>query len=198
MTEKAPETLYVHRNKNETEEQALSRVTLCPIVKSARTIRETVYHNKGIDLTALTEELTSTILETKENGISRLEPLLISQAHTLDALFHRLTMMALEQRDARHINALASLAFKAQNQCRMTIGTISEIKNPRPYIQNNKAQYQQVNNGSAPPISQENSKLSNELLEEDKNEEQWMDIRAQEEASPNDSELETMEEKHRC
>jgi mRNA-degrading endonuclease RelE of RelBE toxin-antitoxin system len=40
------------------------------------------------------------------------------------------------------------LALKAQSQCRATLETLAEIKNPRPYIQNNRAEYQQVNNGA--------------------------------------------------
>jgi hypothetical protein len=47
------------------------------------------------------------------------------------------------------VDKYMKLALKAQSQCRATLETLAEIKNPRPYIQNNRAEYQQVNNGAA-------------------------------------------------
>ena len=62
------------------------------------------------------------------------------------------------------------MAYKAQNQCRMTSETLSTIKNP-PVVYAKQANIahgpQQVNNGpSSATRTGENEKLPNELLEE--------------------------------
>jgi hypothetical protein len=75
-----------------------------------------------------------------------------------------------------------------------TVETIAEIKNPRPYIQNNRAEYQQVNNG-ADSNSKTNTRTyahteksfsTNELLEDKTHEQEWMDTRTPQEAIRND------------
>jgi hypothetical protein len=119
--------------------------------------------------------------EAVHNGdLKRLETMLSSQATALDSLFATLafrsqSMMGKNQPDV--MDKYMRLALKAQSQCRQTVETLAEIKNPRPYIQNNKAQYQQVNNGAAVVEKEkqhkyahthahagENQKPSNELL----------------------------------
>jgi len=96
------------------------------------------------------------------------------------------------------------LALKAQGQCRATLETLAAIKNPQPYIQNNKAQYQQVNNGTAPSEgnnqtstrthahAEKNPENTNGLLEDKTHEQEWLDTGAPETASGNDKELETV------
>ncbi len=93
------------------------------------------------------------------------------------------------------------LALKAQLQCRTTIESLVEIKNPKPYIQNNRAQYQQVNNGTVQSSDNQNStrtrgnkKQANELLEDKTNEQQWMDGGTPQKTSGNDTKMETLGE----
>ena len=66
------------------------------------------------------------------------------------------------------------LALKAQSQCRATLETLAEIKNPRPVAFVRQANIahgpQQVNNGTAPPPADpsragESEKPPNKLLE---------------------------------
>ncbi len=104
------------------------------------------------------------------------------------------------------LKAYSEIAFKAQRQCRATLEALAEIKNPRPYIQNNKAQYQQVNNGEQPKPKNElidtyaqarahaekNSKTANGLLEDKRHEAEWLDTGAPETAGGNNKELETV------
>lgn len=90
------------------------------------------------------------------------------------------------------------LALKAQSQCRNTIEALAEIKNPKPYIQNNRAQYQQVNNGNQSLVRGQNPNDANKLLEDNSYEQEWMDTGTPQEASENDKELETLGAKHRA
>ena len=62
--------------------------------------------------------------------MSRPEAMLLSQAHTLDALFNSLAQKAFMQTHMPHYESFLRLAFKAQGQCRSTLQTLSDIKKP--------------------------------------------------------------------
>ena len=74
------------------------------------------------------------------------------------------------------------MALKAQNQCRMTLETLSNIKNP-PVVYAKQANIangpQQVNNGTMPPraYAEDSQNQPNKLLEQ--TDEQWMDTTTQ-------------------
>jgi len=125
-----------------------------------------------------------------------METILISQAVTLDTLFTRLSLRA-HSNFGQYMKAAETylrLALKAQSQCRATLETLAEIKNPRPYIQNNRAEYQQVNNGTGnnsktnarPPAHAEKYFSTNELLEDKTHEQEWLDTRTPTEAIRSD------------
>jgi hypothetical protein len=78
------------------------------------------------------------------------------QAHTLDTIFNELA-----RRSAANVGEYMEaaerymrLALKAQSQCRATIETLAEIKNPKPVAFVQQANIangpQQVNNGPLP------------------------------------------------
>ena len=92
-----------------------------------------------------------------------------------------------------YINA----ALKTQNQCRMTLGTLGELKNPKPYIQNNKAQYQQINNGEKASHAQEKTKTTNELLTDGREDYEAVDFRGAPATGGIDKEVETVGAKYR-
>ena len=120
-----------------------------------------------------------------KGDLSHLEGMLCAQAIALDHMFMH-SALYVKDNIGKYPDAASkymNMALKAQNQSRMTAETLAEIKNPRPYIQNNKAQYQQVNNGAAvegkaqvdqyaqartrtreKTIMSKNSKTANELL----------------------------------
>ncbi len=132
------------------------------------------------------------------------EAMLVSQAIALDAIFTSLAMRA-KNNLGEYMNAAETylrLALKAQSQCRTTIEALAEIKNPKPYIQNNRAQYQQVNNAVKSDIlrpvhagapARENQNTSNELLEDKADEQQWMDGSPSQAASGVNQEMEAVE-----
>jgi len=92
------------------------------------------------------------------------------------------------------------LALKAQSQCRATLETLAEIKNPKNVAfvrQANIAQgHQQVNNGptteNAAPRARETEKTQNELLEA--NDGERLDTGTTGTAIPNDQTMETVGE----
>lgn len=135
--------------------------------------------------------------QIKNGNLEEIETLLANQIRVLDSLFARHVLLAHKTDRVDLLKIYSNIAFTAQRQCRATVEALAEIKNPKPYIQNNKAQYQQVNNGALYPHARdENSKTTNELLEDQSNDGQWLDTRAQEAAGRNDKELETVGAKH--
>jgi hypothetical protein len=150
-----------------------------PVVGGALTARSYSDHTFGhLDITESISVLQEQVDSVKCGDMSRVEATLTAQAHTLDAIFNDFA------RRARHnltdhfeeAEVLLRLALKAQSQCRTTLETLSEIKNPRQatFVRqaNIAAGPQQVNNESfctpsrtrAP--AREMQSEQNELLEE--------------------------------
>jgi hypothetical protein len=95
--------------------------------------------------------------------------MLVAQAHTLDALFHSFTYRSMRNSAEGYLPAAETymrLALKAQSQCRATVETLAEIKNPSPVAFVRQANIahgpQQVNNGSR---AEETENQQNKLLE---------------------------------
>jgi hypothetical protein len=93
--------------------------------------------------------------------------MLINQATALQTLFSRLVERSMGHSHLPNMESLMRMALRAQNQCRMTLETLSTIKNP-PIVYARQANVttgpQQINNGSAAPsrareIENEQSKL---------------------------------------
>ena len=129
------------------------------------------YMGDDVSLTRCMEALREKTEAIHSNDMKPVETLLMSQALALDAMFAALARRASATMD-QHLDAadkFMRLALKAQSQCRTTLETLANIKNPQPYIQHNRAQYQQVNNGLAlspeAPPARENQKYTNELLD---------------------------------
>ena len=92
------------------------------------------------------------------------------------------------------------MALKAQNQCRMTLETLSNIKNP-PVVYAKQANIangpQQVNNGTQPRAhAEENQTQPNKLLEQSN--EQRMDDGTQSTAGSGDTPMEAVAEVNRA
>lgn len=154
---------------------------------------------------SLTESVS--VLEDAGKAVNKgdlyaLERMLTAQAVALDSIFcsmaHRAKMNVGHYPET--VGKYMNLALRAQSQCRATVEALAEIKNPQPYIQNNKAQYQQVNNGKAEAKGYfttnthahagHNPNSTNKLLEDLTHEQEWLDAGTPETASGNDKELE--------
>lgn len=165
-----------------------------------------------VSLTDCAESLKVKAKAVQDGDLKALETMLASQAVALDTLFSSLAMRAkLNMGEYMHAaEKYMRLALKAQGQCRTTVETLAAIKNPQPYIQNNRAQYQQVNNGTVPSEGNnqtstrthahagKNQKNTNGLLEDKTHEQEWLDTGTAKTAGGDDKELETVGEKHRA
>jgi hypothetical protein len=122
------------------------------------------------------------------NDMNDVEATLVSQATVLNIMFGELSRRAALNM-GEYLEASEKylrMALKAQNQCRMTLETLSNIKNP-PVIYAKQANIangpQQVNNGTMPSRAHTGEKENppNKLLEQGN--EQRMDPSAQSETS---------------
>ena len=159
-------SVIVNAGKDEDQDEAISKTLSRPETQAAVTIQKlTDLH----DVNALAKILSKQTADVVGGNMTRPESMLLSQAHTLDALFNSLVMKGLGQTHMPHYEAFMRLAFKAQSQCRSTLQSLSDIKNPsvvyakQANITNGN---QQINNGVPAPRTQENKKYSNELLTE--------------------------------
>lgn len=194
---------------DEDKDKVLAEKALQPSINAAATIRFTSKALGDLHLMELIKELEHQTSEVHAGNQQRSEGMLIAQAHTLDMLFNELTRRSI--RNLANLNVAEQfmrLALKAQSQCRTTLETLSEIKNPRSIAfvkQANIAQNQQVNN------SIEESELSahyaqarageiknhpNQLLEAEHGER--LDTGATGKAGSANTELEAVEPIHRA
>ena len=129
-----------------------------------------------LDLSESISVMNEKIARIKAGDMSDMEATLIAQAVTLDTVFNELARRAALNL-GEHMAATETylrLAFRAQAQCRSTLETLAEVKNPRQATfvhQQNIAGQQQVNNCGATitrtgaPAHGKQSNQSNELME---------------------------------
>lgn len=121
--------LDVKRYPHETEADALAHIALRPAVQAAITLLDYNGEKIGaVSINTLVDDLDRECERVNKGDLSQAEALLMSQAHTLDAVFHYLARWA---RRATHRKALDTdlcLALKVQGQCRATLETLAEIR----------------------------------------------------------------------
>ncbi len=137
---------------------AIARTVTRPSVTAAETIDAFKgLAERGCDINALVAELDTQVDRIRAGKMARCEALLVAQAHTLDAIFHNLARRALRAEYLNQADAYLRLSLKAQSQCRATIETLAEVKNPRAVAfvtqVNITAGPQQINNAVAAPVS---------------------------------------------
>ena len=108
------------------------------------------------DLNHLVEQLRAGARALANGDMTRAEGMLLSQGHALQSIFMELSLKATKQDHMKAMEVFLRLALKAQNQCRMTLETLSAIKNPpvvfaRQANINNAGQQQEINGVGAPP-----------------------------------------------
>lgn len=189
--------VYIH--DGEDLDTAASKTYLKPTVTAALNIQA---WNSKISVDGLRDALAEQVEKVSGGDLSRPENILLCQAHTLDLLFNELAQKAKHQSYIPSFETFLRLALKAQNQCRMTIETLSNIKNP-PVVfakQANISQgHQQVNNNLPAQAShaKEIKIAPNELLVEAQNGSTTLDNNTTGEAIPVNSRVETMDKGRR-
>lgn len=146
---------------------------------------------KGSEISELVGATQQAVERAKRGGTEQADSLLTSQAIALNAVFLEMSRRAALNMGS-HLRATETymrLALKAQSQCRTTLETLAEIKNPRAVAFVKQANiaggHQQVNNiapESPGPVPEETGRAGtksrrNELLEEI-SDAQWLDPRA--------------------
>lgn len=187
--------------------------------KSARLIAEGIASNAfvsllfaqhsgvagGNELNELVKSTRAAVGRAAKGETDQADGLLTSQAIALNSVFLEMSRRAALNM-GEHMGAMETymrLALKAQSQCRTTLETLAEIKNPRAVAFVKQANiaggHQQVNNhppSSPGPVPDEAGRAEtkrrpNELLEEI-SDAQWLDPRAAPAAGAGNSELATV------
>jgi hypothetical protein len=163
------QSLNIPTQQHETLEQAMAQAVTTPEYLSAAAL--TILQNHSdVQISEMVAELSRQTAAMNNGDMTRMENMLLAQAHTLDGLFARLTTQAFT---AKHLNILDQylrLALKAQNQARATLQTLAELKAPKQVAfvqQANIGNQVQVNNGAReqPERTRKTKKAQNELLE---------------------------------
>lgn len=95
--------------------------------------------------------LDDQIKNVNKGDLKGIEGVLIAQIHILNSMFNNLAIRSKNQTNIGFIEQFMRLAFKAQNQCRVTIETLANLKNPAipTFVKQANIGYnQQVNNNS--------------------------------------------------
>jgi len=198
---RGPNHMNITAEPAENKDAALARTVTTPSVRGAVTVQAFSTGFGEVDLQSLVDTLGKENAKARSGDLSRAEGLLMTQAHTLDAIFNELARRAASNM-GEYINAMdryLRLALKAQSQCRATLETLAAIKNP-PVIYAKQANIangpQQVNNGPVPAqVGEEKVIEQNKLLEERHG--QWLDTGTTGAAIGADKELETVGAIHR-
>lgn len=153
---------------------------LCPHFVNGETARAfSLDFEPKLDFVELGLVIHEKIKRVQSGDLSEVESILMSHAITLNSIFNSLARnaaMNLGQNPAATDTYLRN-AFRAQGQCRATLQTLAEIKNPHPLAFVKQANIahgpqQVINEAPAVPASrartcEENPIRSNELLEAD-------------------------------
>lgn len=175
----------------------VAQVATRPTFLAANTISAFNQVLGEIDLMGMADELEKQVNLLKKGDMSRAEDTLAAQAIVLDTLFNTLAVKALKASGLENQSVILKLALQAQKQCSQTFESLGAIKNPPTMTlvrQTNIGQAVQVNNGTTEDIPAAN--LENELLEQQHG--QRLDTRAQSAPIPTDSNLATVEKRHRA
>jgi hypothetical protein len=208
MTKKLPAkpdnnlVVRVQARPGETAPRTIARSYLDPLTLASGTLARLNNGNGGVDINAFIAELQNHASDASEGKLTRPEAMLTAQSHTLDALFHALITKSLANANEGYLSAAETymrLAFKAQSQCRSTVETLAEMKNPAPFAFVRQANIangpQQINNGIAVPHAREIENRQTKLLEASNGER--LDTATASAASRTNQELETLDAVYR-
>ena len=180
----------------------LGKIVTDPVVSNAFAARKFSCIASDVDLTTHVESLRRQCEAVHKGDLKHSEAVLVSQAHTLDAIFtqfaHRAALNVGHYPET--VDAYMRLALRAQSQCRATLETLATIKNP-PIVFAKQANiahgHQQVNNGDAAPVARgQTDNRPTELLEH-ADESQRLDIGTAAAASAGNPPLAAVEAIHR-
>jgi len=160
-------------NKNKTPLEASTEFLLKPSLLAAKVIDS---DKKQLSKDLIDLQYAQALIERGIDNINKgnledIEGMLYSNACALNVVFTTLMTRANRQEYMPSTQALMTLAFKAQNQCRSTLQTLIDLKQPRQSTfvkQANIAQgHQQVNNLAEKNLDSQNKLLGSEAYDMD-------------------------------
>lgn len=146
-----------------------------------------------LDPGTVMDKLLNSAKKINKGNINEIEEMLMTQAKTLDYLFYDAINKLVHLDMINQIDVFATIAFRAQAQCRKTLATLAEVKHPkRTTFINKQNNAIQVNHAVKSSLEKNkiSSEVANELLEV-KNE-QRLETRAATSSVKNDSTMETV------
>lgn len=176
-------------NTKETAALTHAKLLISPEMASFRVItnRERDELMAQLDTPSLLEALREQTQVVQQGDMKAAEAMLINQATALQSLFVKLTETGLKTGLLRQQETALRLALKAQSQCRATLETLANIKNP-PIVYARQANVttgpQQINNGVQSARSGDNVGAPQEKIRKNKlkelghGQEQWLDAGA--------------------
>ena len=199
----APDTLRVLKQPGKTNQRVYAEMAAHGVTQNAMTMKAFATTGLGeLSITDCCEVLQELGAAANGGDLKSAEQMLIAQAAALNAIFNEMARRSGQNMGVHTAAAemYMRLAFKAQSQCRTTIETLAEMKNP-PVVFARQANItsgpQQVNNG-VPTQAAKTVSPPNELLEDVSNEGNRMDARASPAAGTTDRELEAVGAVHRA
>ena len=166
-----------------------AKLIISPEMASFRVItnREREELIAPLDTPTLIDALRAQTQAVHHGDMKAAEAMLINQATALQSLFVKLTETGLQASLLRQQETALRLALKAQSQCRATLETLANIKNP-PVVYAKQANVttgpQQINNGMPAHAPNETAgarqkkSRKNKLKELPHEQEQWLDAAA--------------------
>ena len=156
-----------------------------------------------LDVEALAATLRDQAAAVQGGRLGQAESILINQATALQSLFARLVERGMGSESVPGFEANMRMALRAQAQCRATLETLAEIKNP-PVVYARQANIatgpQQVNNGLAayPPLRARGAEPAPDRLLEEIDHGQRLDTRTACASGAADPHLATVGAVHRA
>lgn len=145
---------------------------------------------ENTDAATLVNRLQKANQDVIAGDFSKAEAMLIDQAHVLQSVFVKMTMLMNQCEYMHQLVSYARAALRAQNQCQRTLKTLLEFKNPKrsTFIkQQNNTLNQQFNEAEK---AEKEINPANELVEQKV--ESWLDPGTSKEAVEDDTAVETM------
>ena len=147
----------VAKRSDENKANEYAKLTLSPIAQNTTVVQAFNAYggNSALQLVPVLNQLDAEVKRVNSNDLTRAEAMLISQAHSLEAIFCTMSRLAIKSDLLNTVEVYMRLALRAQSQARATLETLANIKNPAPVAfvrqANISAGAQQVNNATAIP-----------------------------------------------
>ena len=149
-----PRTVVIKGNPISPERDA-AKAAAMPEVQAALTIEKYGWDGLKTDAQYTVPELVEQTKRVNDGDLSRIEDILTSQMHTLDAMFNALARRAMDTTSVDQVKLWLTASLKAQRQCVQAAEALATLKNPAVFVGkqqiNQSAGPMQVNNGTPAP-----------------------------------------------